>query len=299
MALYLQGRIIQPQLQSKMGVCTVCSTFYPRLRTSTHCNECYNRANPTEENSTNVINALQIDGSKPVNELNVEELVSLISRTIQPVKDDLDTIKKELAQTVKAHDNRLKLLETDNAKKQERIDNLESTVVEMQKFINRIDHDERKANIIITGLSEDAIEAPPDVHGAIATLHNDTNKVKVLIKSIAGNENFDVENWQISRIGQVRQGSTRAMKVVTTSAEEREKVLPLSSKLKSLPEPWSKVYVKKDLHPVYSKENRRIRKKRFDLQTQFTNNNEQREVKIVNGQLQVDGVTVDRNLFFR
>ena len=103
---------------------------------------------------------VQIDGSKPVNELNVEELVSLISRTIQPVKNDLDTIKKELAQTVKAHDNRLKLLEADNAKKQERIDNLESTVVEMQKFINRIDHDDRKANIIITGLREDAIEAP-------------------------------------------------------------------------------------------------------------------------------------------
>ena len=89
------------------------------------------------------------------------------------------------------------------------------------------------------------------------------------------------------------------MKVVTTSADERDKVLPLSSKLKSLPEPWSKVYVKKDLHPVYSKENQRIRKKRYDLQTQFNNNNEQREVKIVNGQLQVDGVTVDRNLFFR
>ena len=88
------------------------------------------------------------------------------------------------------------------------------------------------------------------------------------------------------------------MKVVTTSADEREKVLPLSSKLKSLPEPWSKVYVKKDLHPVYSKENQRIRKKRYDLQTQFNNNNERREVKIVNGQLQVDGVTVDRNLFF-
>ena len=79
----------------------------------------------------------------------------------------------------------------------------------------------------------------------------------------------------------------------------RDKVLPLSSKIKSLPEPWSKVYLKKDLHPVYSKENQRIRKKRYDLQTQFTNNNEQREVKIVRGQLQVDGVTVDRNLFFR
>ena len=283
-----------------MGVCSVCSTFYPRLRTSTHCNNCYNAANPADEAPTDdVANALQIDGSKPVSELNVDELVSLINRTMQPVKDDLETIKKELAQKVKAHDNRLKLLEADNVKKQERIDNLESTVVEMQRFLNRIDHDDRKANLIITGMREDDIDAPPDDHGIVATLQNDVDKVKVLIDSIAGNEHFDVENWQISRIGQVREGSTRAMKVTTTSTEERDKVLPLSSKLKTQPEPWSKIYIKKDLHPVYSKENQRIRKKRYDLQTQFTNNNEQRKVEIVKGQLQVDGVTVDRNLFFR
>ena len=184
-------------------------------------------------------------------------------------------------------------------KKQKGKDNLESTTAEMQRFINKIDHDDRKANIVVTGLREDAIEAPPDDHGVVATLQNDEDKVKALIDSIAGNEHFDVENWQISRIGQVREGSTRAMKVTTTSTEERDKVLPLSSKLKSQPEPWSKIYIKKDLHPVYSKENQRIRKKRYDLQTQFISNNEQRKVEIVKGQLQVDGVTVDRNLFFR
>ena len=279
-----------------MGVCSVCSVFYPRLRTSTHCNTCYNNLNPAAGSTTN---AAQIDGEKPVNELSVNELISLISRTIQPVKDDLDTIKNEISQKVKAHDNRLKLLEADNVKKQERIDNLESIIVEMQRFINKIDHDDRKANIIITGMSEDAIDTPPDDRGVVGTLQNDVEKVKVLIDLIAGNEHFDVDNWQISRIGQVREGSTRAMKITTTSTEERDKVLPLSSKLKPQPEPWSKVYLKKDLHPVYSKENQRIRKKRYDLQTQFTNNNEQHEVKIVRGQLQVDGVTVDRNLFFR
>ena len=82
-----------------------------------------------------------------MNELSVNELISLISRTIQPVKDDLDTIKNEISQKVKAHDNRLKLLEADNVKKQERIDNLESTIVEMQRFINKIDHDIEKLTL--------------------------------------------------------------------------------------------------------------------------------------------------------
>ena len=57
--------------------------------------------------------------------------------------------------------------------------------------------------------------------------------------------------------------------------------------------------MKKDLHPVYAKENQDIRKKPYDLATQFSKNNEEKEVKIVKGALQVNGVTVDRNLFFR
>ena len=88
------------------------------------------------------------------------------------------------------------------------------------------------------------------------------------------------------------------MKIITTSTTERDKVLSVAPKLKSQAA-WSKVYMKKDLHPVYAKENQRIRKKRYDLSTQFSANNEQRDVKIVKGQLQVDGVTVDRNLFFQ
>ena len=80
--------------------------------------------------------------------------------------------------------------------------------------------------------------------------------------------------------------------------DERDKVLSVASRLKSQPI-WTKVYIKKDLHPVYAKENQRIRKKQYDLSTHFSSNNEEKEVKIVKGALLVDGVVVDRNLFFR
>ena len=294
-----------------MGVCQTCNQFYNRLRTGTQCNGCFNKAYPsvrsrgTTSNGTDADAAvatatddIQIDGSKPVNELNVDELVTLITRTIQPVKDDLALIRQELSEKTKAHNNRLKLLEADVQQKQERIDGLESTVIEMQKFINTIDHEERRTNIIVTGLSESTIQAPDEDESGTA-LDNDNEKMKVIIDAIKGNERFDVDTWTISRIGRARDGSNRAIKIVTTSPDERDKVLSLASKLKTQPETWSKVYLKKDLHPVYAKENQRMRKKKYDLTQQFINNGEQHEVKIVKGQLQVDGNTVDRNLFFR
>ena len=168
----------------------------------------------------------------------------------------------------------------------------------MQKFINKIDQEDRKANIIVTGLSEEPVIPSRNTDDEAAPLTNDTDKVKALIASITQNEQFNVGAWDISRIGRPREGSNRAIKIVTTSIDEREKVLSLAPHLKTQPA-WSKVFMKKDLHPVYAKENQRIRKKRYDLATQFSNNNEQKEVKIVKGALQVDGVTVDRNLFFR
>ena len=146
---------------SIMGVCQGCSTFYNRLRNSTHCTNCFNQQNQDSNNNNDnvthrrtdqhdrhsLINNLNnakgigtpIDGNKPISELNVDELVALITRTIKPVKDDLAAIKNELSVKMKAHDNRLKLLETDSLKKQERIEALESVIIEMQKSINRID----------------------------------------------------------------------------------------------------------------------------------------------------------------
>ena len=116
-------------------------------------------------------------GSKSVADISVNELAELINRSIKPVKDDLTAIRNELATKTKAHDNRLKLLESDSKQKQERIETLESTVIEMQKFINKIDFNERKNNIIVTGLPESDITSLQD---NTVSLVNDTDKVKLL-----------------------------------------------------------------------------------------------------------------------
>ena len=289
-----------------MGVCTVCGQSFPRLRTATHCSNCVLRGGTSSAPSESVVSAnitalndtTPVDGDKLVNELNVTELVALINRTIQPVASSLAEIKNDLEKKTKSYDNKITLLEADSKKKQERIDLLESTIVEMQKFINKIDHDDRKANIIVTGLSENTVDPLPNEEDDVTPLTNDTDKVKALIASIAQGEHFDVSSWEISRIGRPKEGSNRAVKIVTPSSDVREKVLSIASRLKSRPK-WTKVFIKKDLHPVYAKENQRIRKKRYELETHFSSNNEEKEVKIVKGALQVDGVTVDRNLFFR
>ena len=289
-----------------MGVCTVCGQSFPRLQTSTHCSNCVlrggNSSAPSESVVSTNITALNdttpVDGEKLVNELNVTELVALINGTIQPIASSLAEIKNDLEKKTKSYDNKITLLEADSKKKQERIDLLESTIVEMQKFINKIDHDDRKANIIVTGLSENTVDPLPNEGDDVTPLTNDTDKIKALIASIAQGEHFDVSSWEISRIGRPKEGSNRAVKIVTPSSDVREKVLSIASCLKSRPK-WTKVFIKKDLHPVYAKENQRIRKKRYELETHFSSNNEEKEVKIVKGALQVDGVTVDRNLFFR
>ena len=281
-----------------MGVCTVCGQSFARLRTATHCNNCLPRGGNTTVVEADISTVNEIDGQKLVNELNVTELIALINKTIQPVTEGLAAIKSDLEKKCKSFDNKITLLEADSKKKQERIDALESTIVEMQKFINKIDQEDRKANIIVTGLSEEPIDLQPDNSSDVNCITTDTDKISALITSITHDEQFNVDTWEISRIGRARDGSNRAVKITTSSMDERDKVLSVASRLKSQPI-WTKVYIKKDLHPVYAKENQRIRKKRYDLSTHFSSNNEEKEVKIVKGALLVDGVVVDRNLFFR
>ena len=79
---------------------------------------------------------------------------------------------------------------------------------------------------------------------------------------------------------------------------ERDTVLKLAPKLKSLNEPWKRIYVKKDLHPVYVKENQRIRKKKKELIMRYETDEEEHEITLIKGELKVDGLIVDRNMFF-
>ena len=98
-------------------------------------------------------------------------------------------------------------------------------------------------------------------------LTTDYDKVKEILK-LTENSYFTADgtnNLEISRLGKTRQGSNRAIKIKLPSMKERDEFLKGGNKLKTLSEPWKKIYIKKYLHPVYIQENTRMRKKLYAL----------------------------------
>ena len=89
----------------------------------------------------------------------------------------------------------------------------------------------------------------------------------------------------------------RMLKVSVGTRAIRDKICSESNKIKLLDAPWKLVYINKDSHPVYLKENQRLRNKMRDIKKQQGFEHNTGRVKITKGLLQVDGITVDHNLF--
>lgn len=106
-----------------------------------------------------------------------------------------------------------------------------------------------------------------------------------------------VESIHIERMGKRNPELTypRKVKVNVKTKAVRDAILDKAKILNTKNETWKKVYVKKDVHLVYARENQRIYNKRKDLKEK----NPDKDIKIVDGKLLVDEQVVDRNMFFR
>lgn len=86
------------------------------------------------------------------------------------------------------------------------------------------------------------------------SITNDKEKIDLLIKRI---------KRTINRIGVVKEDSNRAIKINTNSIiESQNQIITLAPNIKSIDAPWNEIYEKKAVHPVYVKEDFRIRKKK-------------------------------------
>ena len=103
------------------------------------------------------------------------------------------------------------------------------------------------------------------------------------------------ETLEVSRIGQPNNSATRLLKVNVQTKEARDSIIGKAKHLKNKSEPWCKIYVKKDVHIVYAKENQRLSSRRKELKE----NNPDSDIRIVDGKLLMDQRVVDRNTFFR
>ena len=235
-----------------------------------------------------------LDGlmSKPISDLTVADIIQINRISNEPIRQQLNTIETEMRKKIQSLDNRITILEKQNTSTEEENEVLRKTISNMQRCLNKIDSDVRNKNVIITGLPEGDIEITDH-----PTLQTDVQKVKWILK-ITGNDYFDgrTDDFEMSRLGEVKRGFNRALKIVLADMTERNKFLKDTIKMKDAPAPWNKVFVKKDQHSVYLDKNKRLRIKKNELKKK--SGYENKEIQIVNSQLLVDNVSIDRNLFF-
>ena len=230
---------------------------------------------------------------KSITELTVADIIQINMISNDPLWQRLSSMESDFLKKFQAMEDRMNILDNEKSKLEEENSVLRSAVINMQKSLNRIDSDVRNKNVIITGLPE--VEIQDGENGN--KFKTDKEKIKWLLDRME-NDSFEdqIDTLNISRLGEEKEGYNRVVKIILPTVEARNEFLKNTSKMKDAPNPWNKVFVKKDQHPVYIAENNRLRKKASDLRK--TQGYENKEIKIFNGKVLVDNVPVDRNMFF-
>ena len=277
-----------------MPQCSNCTKKQAILNPGDLCKGCFEKDgdddHPDAEEEEIQFEDEELD--RPINLATLRDILDIVKRFTDPILQKMEKLTNPLKEKTKANESKIALLEANLKEKESKIEAMTQVIVNMQSSLNAIDAQKRNTNIIISGLPEQNVE-----YGNGRTLVNDEEKVTSLFNEMGipeGTVDFSEEEVEISRIGVPKGNANRLIKVNLKSKSKRDAVLEKSSTLKQKTAPWNKVYVKKDLHPVYTKENQRLYKKMKDLRTQ----NPDKEVKIVKGILTVGGKKEDCNLFF-
>ena len=258
-----------------------CNTKQAILNPGDLCKTCY-----ADQETNDPLKDLDL--TKPLKNINLGELVDIFKALMNPIEQKLEVISKRAM----SQDAKITLLEANIKEKDTTIATMTDIIVNMQSSLNRIDADIRNTNIIVAGLHEDDI-----IDNDVGELKGEKAKIKRLLKVMdVGTEILaGVDTYEYTRIGQIKDNVTRLVKVNVKSKVTRDKILEKAPSLKDKNELWKKIYVKKDVHPVYSKETSRIYRKMKKLKEE----NPEKEVKILEGKLMMDGKVIDKNMFFR
>lgn len=185
----------------------------------------------------------------------------------------LDEVKKSNVERDKINEEIKSLKKTNET--------LCETLAQQQRYLESVDAERRACNLIITGVDEGS-----DLG------HTDEEKVNLILRTV-GHEN--VTTTYIGRLGAAAANRTRRpIKVVVGSARERNGILKDASKLKNAGDTFSRIYIKKDLHPGVRREIIRI--KEAEKREREKPENAGRDVRYdrESRTLTIDGQVVDR-----
>ena len=227
----------------------------------------------------------------PISEINTEQLTTIINNCINPLKTEIQSLRDTFTIKMKTIEDKMTLIQSENNQLKEETAILTDIIVNMQSSLNKIDGDGRANNLIISKIPEGKMT----VHNEIDS-EDDKVKINHLLSKLELEDESIIENIEINRLGQPKPGVSRLIKVKLQSSADRNKILENTKILKNLQEPWSNIYINKDLHPVYSKQNKRLRDKMAKIKMEPQNRG--KNIRIVKGKLMVDDNVVDKNPFF-
>lgn len=203
----------------------------------------------------------------------------LMLQQTNDIKDELKTIKGEL-QDQKTNITKLtnEMTEIKNTceKQKEEITSLSNVVIQQQQYLEKLDTEKRRTNMIMTGIKD----------AKYAQENNLCMKTKDILETIGVNEEIR-QSLKITRINGSNQ-ETAVMKLCFNSTVDRDATRNKAKRLKET-DLYKHIYLKADRTPLASKEDYRLRQKK----RQLTMDNPDANITLRNGILSLNGRKVD------
>lgn len=201
--------------------------------------------------------------------------------TLQIILREIRSIKVEQEKTTKALEDVSKLrteVETLKAKV-----NTQSMVFEKQQlFLEKLDARDRIQNLIISGVSEER-----QIEGS----STDDQKIALIFEKL---ECDDIQDYTSERLGSSTEGRTRPIKIQVQSQAVRDQIVSRSKRLKEAGEPFNRIYIKKDTHPMVRKEWKRLFQAKDAESDKPENVGKEVRIDMKTRTLRIDDVVVDR-----
>ena len=125
------------------------------------------------------------------------------------------------------------------------------------------------------------------------------HKVSLLLSTIGLVDDQIQDDTCLSRIGRPSDnGRPRMLQIVCNSNETRERIVKSSPKLKEKGGQLLKIFINRDSHPVYQKENARLRYWLAKIRQKEEEKDNECDAKIAKGKLVWKDKFIDQNLLF-
>ena len=155
---------------------------------------------------------------------------------------------------------------------------------QQQLFLESLDNKERRCNLVITGVSENA-----DNTGA-----NDIEKLRNVLTAANFPTTIDPSTFTLRRLGQPNPTRPRPILATVELPQQRVTIIETAKNLKNAGESFARIYIKKDIHPMVRKEIGRLRKRERDEKNMPKNTGVNLSYEGKNRVLLKYGIIIDR-----